>query len=144
MSLGITHGLSVGTYPKGLLNSSSHSKFTNHSMTAASIRGTAPVHMRANFGSVYLQGKNWDFDSNPIYASAMDITDSQDFHESDILTIVGSYKQQEYELEFIKHFRNKHERLRIISVKPIIPEPSLYGTITAAVAGMVVMMRRRR
>ena len=144
MSVGIAHGLSITTYPKGLLNSSSHSKFTNQSRTGASIQGTSPVHMQANFGSVLLDGRDWTFGHNPIYSSDLSITDSQDFSERDILTVTGTYKQQEYELEFIKHFRNKHERLRIISVNPIIPEPSQYAGIAGFVIGAATVFFRRR
>ena len=142
MSCGL-HAISVSDYDKGILNSSEHQGFTGSSSTKVGIQTTTQIEMRSNYGSVLLSGQGWEFNDDLILANDLDITDSQDFDDSDILTIVGSYKEQPYDIEFIKHFRNRHERLRMIAVRPSIPESSTWTALMGLLAGAFAFLKRR-
>ena len=142
MSCGL-HAISVSDYDKGLLNSSEHQGFTGSGSTKLGIQTTTQIEMRSNYGVVLLSGNGWEFSDHRILADDLDITDSQHFDDCDVLTIVGSYMDRSYDIEFIKHYRNRHERLRMIAVRPSIPESSTWTALMGLLAGAFAFLKRR-
>ena len=137
------HAISVGEYDKGLLNTSEHQGFTGSSAIKVGIQTTTQIEMRSNHGSIILSGNGWTFNDDLILSNDLNITSSKEFDNCDVLTIVGSYDKQPYAIDFIKHYRNRHERLRVISVRPQIPEPSMWATLMGVLAGAVAFFKRR-
>ena len=134
--------MTIKEYDSGLLHNNAHSKFTNHGWTTANIRGTTAIKMKANFGSVILSGNNWEFEDDTIFASDLDLINRDDIDESLITTIVGSYNNEKYSIELAKITRNKHERLRIMSVNKI-PELSSTSLITGLFMLFVTNLKRK-
>jgi len=134
--------MTIKEYDSGLLHNNAHSKFTNHGWTNANVTGTTAIKMKANFGSVILSGNNWEFEDDTIFASDLDLINRDDIDESLITTIVGSYNNEKYSIELAKITRNKHERLRIMSVNKI-PELSSTSSITGLFMLFVTNLKRK-
>ena len=102
---------------------------------------------RVEFQSV--SRKDWYFDNKVIYPNELSLADITDIKESDILTIVGTAhhdNSKQYYIDTIKYRnanRNNALTFAIVSVRPILPEPSSYALLAGLLSLSCVALRRR-
>ena len=93
--------------------------------------------------------KDWYFDNKVIYPNELDLSNIANVKESDVLTITATAHHDnstQYYIDTIKYRSAAHNNAlmyRIVSVRPVLPEPSAYALLAGLLALCCVALRRR-
>lgn len=145
-------GMTFNTISGGLLaNDDNEVRFQSGAISVPLINGDwfrmQGFGDRVEFQSV--SRKDWYFDNKVIYPNELDLSNIANVKESDVLTITATAHHDnstQYYIDTIKYRSAAHNNAlmyRIVSVRPILPEPSSYALLAGLLAFCCIALRRR-